>query len=115
MWWEVLTAGLTTAEIGKLFRVMGRLALVTYIAYSLGFLSMLGFPGFLSAADGQAIARRVSKIEISLLERSLLNTATQICGATNKQYLTERFNELYKEYYDLTGTTWRVPACNDLR
>lgn len=77
------------------------------------------FSGFASRAEVQqeivGIKGQISRIEVRQLEQTLLDTRSRQCAANDKRFITERFNELLREYFQLTGQAWRIPDCDELR
>jgi hypothetical protein len=77
------------------------------------------FSGFAGREEVQrevaGMKGQVSRIEIRQLEQTLLDTRSRQCMAADKRFITERFNELLREYFVLTGQNWRIPDCDELR
>lgn len=77
------------------------------------------YSGYASRVEVQrefsGIKGQISRIEVRQLEQTLLDTRSRQCTATDKRFITERFNELLREYFVLTGQSWRIPDCDELR
>ncbi len=81
-----------------------------YAAWSLGLAPALG-AGFASSED-------VRGIKVYLLGESIVQARIQYCtaprGTLMKQYFLAQVNEKTREYRDITGDVYRLPACEEL-
>lgn len=91
--------------------------LTAQIAASWGLTPIFG--GFASRAEVQqevaGMKRQISRIEVQQMEQTLIDTRSRQCAATDKRFITERFNQLLREYFALTNQAWRIPDCDELR
>ena len=81
-----------------------------YAAWSLGLTPALG-AGFASSED-------VKGIKIHLLDESIIHARIQYCtaprGTPMKQYFLTQVNEKIREYREVTGVNYNLPACEEL-
>lgn len=73
--------------------------------------------GNLKTAQKQ-IEQKIDNISISILEQTILDLRIKQCRATNSEariYIQEKLSERLREYQRLTGQTYQLPDCEQVR
>lgn len=111
---RVLFPEMTNEQQQAVSRIVWRVVITSYIVWSLGAFSTMGFPGFAREEKVDAVQERLTMIMVLVSEDNLLNARKAQCSAISKEFATKRLGQLLREYRILTGTDWDIPQCQEI-
>lgn len=112
---RILFPDMTKDQQIALSRIAWRFTLTFYIVWSLGAFSTMGFPGFAMASRVNDVEDQIYYVTILVSEDNLISVRKAQCDAADKEFATKRLGQLLREYRKLTGNSWQVPSCEELR
>lgn len=78
-----------------------------------------GFPGFARAGDVDRLSREIRSTRAEILESSIFNVRVKQCEPdtplTLRRAYGEQVNKMLRTYYEITGTRYELPDCDEVR
>ena len=94
------------------------IVIVAHAMWGHGWLSGIGLgDGYAYADSLKSVRADVSQIQAALTEQRIFDLRIRQCEADTqeqKRFYTQRVQELMNEYRAITGTEYRLPACEEL-
>lgn len=122
---DFLLGDLDREQRTAVWRIALACVFVGHVSWACGWLP--GIPGFAMAAEQDALAAShlalsgtVNRVEVSLLEKDIIEAQERFCkaalaGNTEAQrYAEERRRRLLQEWQDMKGQAFDLPSCSEL-
>lgn len=78
-----------------------------------------GFPGLAKASDVDALASQISQSRVESLETSIFNMRIKQCATdippAVRQVYSEQVSKMLHTYHALTGVSYPLPDCGEVR
>jgi hypothetical protein len=110
--------------LSKLFPLEDRKDFAALMLWVLVLLSIAGahgmmpfHPGFALSTQTEDTNRKVIRIEIRMLEKEIFEGRQMQCQASterSKSFYRERLQDLLREYYAITNSSYTLPTCEEL-
>ena len=112
---DLLMADLDRNQRTAVWRVCLTALIGLYVSWGFGWLP--GNSGFAMASDFYALSDTVTKVELSLLEKDIIEAQERFCisrlngNREAQRYAEERRRRLLLEWRGLTGIAYDLPSC----